>query len=172
VRFSGRSRHHSAEPSTDIEAAREAALKMLERTRRTRQDLARRLSEKGFAASAIDHVLERLASAGLVDDAEFARAFLAGRWGRRSAGWRRLERELRSRGISVDDIERGRAMLEAEVGTIDELSSARRLIAQAARRYQTLRPELRRRRLYALLVRRGFDGETIEQALRGDPESD
>src|SRR5437867_2392637 len=157
VRFSGRSRHHSAEPSTDIEAAREAALKMLERMR-TRQDLARRLSEKGFAASAIDHVLERLASAGLVDDAEFARAFLAGRWGRRSAGWRRLERELRSRGISVDDIERGRAMLEAEVGTIDELSSARRLIAQAARRYQTLRPELRRRRLYALLVRRGFDG--------------
>ena len=46
--------------------------------------------------AAIDEVLDRLAAVGLVDDVEYARAWLAGRWGRRSAGWRRLEQELRA----------------------------------------------------------------------------
>ena len=35
----------------------------------------------------------------------------------------------------------------------------------------TLEPRLRRQRLYALLMRRGFDGDTIEQALREGAEA-
>src|SRR5260221_4891926 len=93
-----------AERSTDPEAAREAALRLLERTRRTRSDLSRRLIERGFAPGTVDDVIERLKAVGLVDDAEFARAFLSGRWGRRAAGWRRLENDLRGRGIAGDDI--------------------------------------------------------------------
>ena len=46
-------RDPDAEPVADPEAAREAALKLLERTRRTRSDLARRLHDKGFAAPAV-----------------------------------------------------------------------------------------------------------------------
>ena len=38
------------------------------------------------------------------------------------------------------------------------------------RRYRAVEPRLRRQRLYALLARRGFDGDTIEAALR--PEAD
>jgi regulatory protein len=86
--------------SADPEAAREAALKLLDRARRTRNDLERRLAEKGFAPVTIAEVIERLSSVGLVDDVEYARAFLAGRWGRRAAGWRRLEQDLRGRGIA------------------------------------------------------------------------
>jgi SOS response regulatory protein OraA/RecX len=40
------------------------------------------------------------------------------------------------------------------------------VIAQAAKRYARLDPETRRRRLYALLARRGFDGDVIDAALR------
>ena len=94
----------SPEHAGDPEAAREAALRLLERTRRTRSDLSRRLREKGYDAAVIEQVLERLAGVGLVDDAEFARAFLKGRWGRRAAGWRRLEQDLRGRGVGADDI--------------------------------------------------------------------
>lgn len=152
--------------ATDLEAAREAALRLLERSRRTRTDLERRLRERGFTAPVIEQALERLAGVGLVDDVEYARAYLRGRWGRRPAGRRRLEQELRGRGVSVDDIEAARRRLIEETGPIDEVGAAQRVVAQAERRLRNLDPRVRRRRLYALLARRGFDGDTIEAALR------
>ncbi len=155
----------SPERAADPQAAREAALKLLERTRRTRADLARRLKDKGYVAAAIGPVLERLAGVGLIDDVEYARAYLRGRWGRRAAGWRRLEQELRGKGIGVEDIVLARQALEAEVGAVDEIAGARRVIEQAARRYQRLEPRVRSQRLYALLQRRGFDGDVIRRAL-------
>jgi len=149
----------------DPEAAREAALKLLDRSRRTRSDLARRLRDRGFEEAVIEQVLTRLEGVGLVDDAEYARAFLAGRWGRRPSGWRRLEADLRARGVPAEAIARGRAMLEEQSGAGDEVAAARRVVAQAARRYAALDPRVRRQRLWALLARRGFDGDVIEQAL-------
>src|SRR5262245_55806791 len=160
------------ERSANAPACREAALGLLERTRRTRADLVRRLSERGFERATIDAVLERLAELKLVDDAEYARAFLAGRWGRRAAGWRRLEQDLRGRGISPEDIRQGRARLEEQSGAADEVSAARRVVDQAERRYRALEPRIRRQRLYALLVRRGFDGDVITQALEPSSEKE
>jgi regulatory protein len=166
----GRSRPSalSAEHASDPEAAREAALRLLERTRRTRSDLARRLRDKGYAPAILDPVLDRLAAVGLVDDVEYASAFLTERWGRRAAGWRRLEGELRRRGVAPEDIAAARARREAREGIPDETASARKLVAQAARRYARLEPRVRRQRLYALLARRGFDGDVIEAALAGE----
>ena len=159
------------ERTRDPEACREAALKLLERSRRTRADLVRRLRDRGFAAEVVEPILDRLAGVGLVDDAEYARAFLAERWGRRAAGRRRLEQDLRQRGVGREDIERAFARFEDEPGPADEVRLARRVAAQAERRYAGVDPRVRRQRLYALLVRRGFDGDVIEQALRMEPES-
>ena len=150
----------------DPEAAREAALRLLERTRRTRSELTRKLREKGFAPELIAEVLDRLAGVGLVDDIEYARAFLAARLGRRTAGWRRLEMELRRRGVSAPDAAVARARLAEQQGDPDEVALARRVLSQVQARYASLEPRVRRQRLYALLTRRGFDGETIERAFR------
>jgi regulatory protein len=162
----------SGTPSEDLAAAREAALRLLERTRRPRSDLERRLRDRGFAPATVQEVLERLAGVGLVDDVEYARAWLAGRWGRRPSGWRRLEQELRARGIAAGDITVARSRLEEEQGGADEVTAARKVIAQAERRYHGLDARTRRQRLYALLVRRGFDGETIEQAMRAGEDAE
>jgi regulatory protein len=107
---------------------------------------------------------------GLLDDVEYARTFISERWGRRTAGWRRLEQELRGRGIAAEDIATARARFIDEQGGADEVRLARRVVSQAERRYAGVEPRVRRQRLYALLVRRGFDGDTIDQALR--PEQD
>lgn len=149
----------------DPAACREAALKLLERTRRTRLDLTRRLADKGYLPSLIEAVVERLAEVGLVDDAEYARAWLAGRWGRRPSGWRRLQQELRMKGVSDDDIEKARELLAERNSAPDETDSAAKLVAQARRRYARLDPRTQERRLYALLARRGYDGDTIRRAL-------
>ena len=166
------SRAVAAERAADPAAAREAALKLLERTRRTRADLARRLRDKGYEEPVVEQVLERLAGVGLIDDVEYARAFLAGRWGRRAAGWRVLEQDLRKRGVGREDIASARARFEEAQGPADEVRLARRVAEQAERRYARLDPRIRRQRLYALLARRGFDGDTIVQALREQATSD
>lgn len=150
----------------EVSAAREAALRLIERTRRTRSDLTRRLRDKGHAPAVIIETLDRLAGVGLVDDVEYARAFLAGRWGRRPAGLRRLEQQLRAKGVGADDIAAARAGIEQREGRADEVELARKVIATAERRYAALDPRARRQRLWALLMRRGFGGDTIEQALR------
>jgi len=161
-----------AERSSDPAACREAALRLLERQRRTRSDLERRLRDKAFADATVAEVLDRLAAVGLVDDVEYARAFMAGRRARRSAGARRIEQELRARGVGAEDIAAAAARLDVEQGGMDELSAARRVIAQAARRLQSLEPRVRRQRLYALLARRGFDGDVIRRALDLPEESE
>jgi regulatory protein len=149
----------------DPAACREAALKLLERTRRTRSDLERRLRDKGFAAPVVAGVLDRLAELGLVDDVEFARAWLAGRWGRRPSGWRRLQLELRAKGIAEADVLKARELLTERGGAPDEVASAAKLVEHARRRTARLDPRVERQRLYALLARHGYDSDTIRRAL-------
>lgn len=151
--------------ASDATACREAALKLLERTRRTRSDLEQRLKAKGYAAATIAPVLERLTEVGLIDDSEYARAWLAGRWGRKPSGWRRLQQELRSKGISDDDVERARDVLTERGSAPDEVESALKLVGQARRRYAKFDEQKQRQRLYALLARRGFSADVIRRAL-------
>jgi regulatory protein len=160
-----------ADRSIDPGACREAALRLLERQRRTRSDLERRLGDKGYAGATVAEVLDRLAGVGLVDDLEYARAFMAGRRARRAAGARRIEQELRARGVSAEDIVAASARLDAEQGGMDEVAAARKVVAQADRRSRGLEPRLRRQRLYALLARRGFDGDVIRRALEMPEEA-
>ena len=165
MRRPSRTRTPSAERSTDAAQCKEAALSLLEHSRRTRLQLTRRLRDRGYADATIDEVVSRLAGVGLVDDAEFARAWLAGRRNRRPAGKRRLEQELRARGVPAEAIEQGTARLDEERGPADEVANARRVVAQAERRYHGLEPRVRRQRLHALLARRGFDSDVIRRAL-------
>jgi regulatory protein len=151
--------------ATDPAACREAALKLLERTRRTRSDLTKRLKDKGYALATVEPVLERLAEVGLIDDAEYARAWLAGRWGRKPSGWRRLQQELRAKGISDDDVERARELLAERGNAPDEVESALKLVAQARKRYARLDEQKQRQRLYALLARHGYNADVIRRAL-------
>lgn len=154
------------ERAVDPEAVHEAALKLLERARRTRRQLEQKLRERGFARQAIEPVVTRLAEVGLVDDLEYASAFIRERLAARSASWRRLEQELRARGIDSETLKRARAETEQEAGGREsDAEAARRVLAQVARRYQKLDPRVRRQRLSALLARRGFDYSTISQVL-------
>ena len=158
-------RDPNAEPITDTDATREAALKLLDRKRRTRADLEKRLIDKGFARTVITSVVDRLAEVGLVDDQEFARAFLSGRWGRKPAGWSRLKQELKAKGINDESVAAAKVQIEERDGVVDEVESARKLVDQARHRYARDVPRKRQQKLYALLARRGFSGDVIRRAL-------
>ncbi|HOX42586.1 MAG TPA: regulatory protein RecX [Myxococcota bacterium] len=83
--------------------AHEAALRLLDVRERSRRELAGRLREKGFEPAQIEPELERLAEVGLLDDRRFA-CLRARALVRRGQGPRRIEADLRARGVSREDI--------------------------------------------------------------------
>jgi regulatory protein len=163
----------------EVERAREAALRLLDRTRKTRQQLERRLADKGFDAPVAAAALDRLARVGLVDDVEYARAYIRSKLARSAVGLRVIEGHLRARGIGAEDRARALAMLAAEAerdgddpgtdvhraGGAGERARAERALAPLLRRYRGLDPLEARARASAALMRRGFDHATARDVL-------
>lgn len=172
-----------------VERAREAALRLLDRTRKTRHQLERRLADKGFAAPVAAAALDRLARVGLVDDVEYARAFIRSRLARTGVGLRMMENQLRARGVSDADRARALADLDAEAaraeaadgdgelavwraGGAGERARAERALAPLLRRWRGLDPREARARATAALLRRGFDWATARDVLAALPAAD
>jgi regulatory protein len=155
--------------SPDIEKAREAALRMLDRSRRTRRELERRLGEAGHAREAIAAALDRLARVGVVDDAEYARAFARAKLAKRGIALRVVRQELKRRGVGDADLEEG---LAAFAGGDGERARAEQALLPLWRRHRALDPPERRARCAAALARRGFDYDTVRDVLEALRESE
>ena len=112
----------------------------------------------------MDDALESLQGCGLLDDARFARQLVRDLASRRLLASRVLRASLRQKGV---DGEVAEVALE-EAG--DEADRARALAEGRASRLRALPPEVAFRRLYALLLRRGYPpglaAETCREALR------
>jgi len=131
---------------------------------RSRFELEQILRRKGVPPEVGDPVLDRLTAAGLIDDEAFARAFVESRQRTRPRGRRGLAAELRRRGIAPPVIDR---VLADREETEDKVEAARRAVAAKLRALEGKPPELVRRRAEQFLLRRGFDYETIREALGG-----
>lgn len=154
--------------------AKESALLLLSFRPRSAGELRRRLAEKGYEADAVEDAVGRLSAAGVVDDASFAEMFVRDRVRLKPHGRRRLEVELRRKGVdaetaadAIDDV------LEREA--TDDLALARR----AAARFRVRSgedPRSARRRLHGFLARRGFGGDAVrtvaEEVLGGASPGD
>lgn len=132
--------------------ARRILLARLTDQPRTRAELAAHLATKGVPEEAATRVLDRFAEVGLIDDAAYARAWIGSRLAGRGLARRALAAELRRKGIP-DEI--ARAALE-EVDPDDEVEVARRLVRRKLRTTAGLAPQVRARRLVAMLARKGF----------------
>lgn len=140
---------------------REIAIALLARREYSRAELATRLQAKQVPADEIDVCLDELAEKGWQSDARFAASFIRTRV-LRGQGRRRIENDLRQRGVDGDVI---RAALEdvVEQEAIDWFELARDVLV---RRFdspsQTPKERAKRERF---LLGRGFDFEQIRYAL-------
>ncbi len=138
----------------DIEAAERAALRALARRAHARLDLQRRLVKKQHPPAAVEAALERLALRGLLDDRRFAEQYAALR-ATRGKGPVRLLRDLQAQGVERRTAEHAvRRALEEE--GIDPGLEARAVAAKRARQLAGLPAPVRKRRLLAFLMRRGY----------------
>ena len=158
-----------ADPET---VARTVVLRKLAAQARTRHELAAALEAREVPAAVASAVLDRMESVGLVDDAAFARDWVASRQQRRHLSRSALRRELQRKGVERELVEE--AVSEVDGG--DELRAARNLADRKLRSMSGLPREVRYRRLAGALARRGFgSGVTatvLEAALRTDADTD
>ena len=141
--------------------AREIALRQLTVRARTRVELARALARKQVPEEVARKVLDRLTEVGLIDDAVFARDWLAA-GGRRQKSRRVLLGELAEKGVDRELIDEAAAGLEAE----RDYEVARGFAARKANSLAGLEPEVRYRRLAGALARRGFASSVVAQVTR------
>lgn len=141
--------------------ARRDAIRAVGQRAVSRKRLIDRLRRKGHDAAVAGTVADELAAKGLVDDAAFA-ASLATSASRR-AGKRLVESKLRSRGIDRETAAKASAAAAKERDALaDALSLGR---ARFKRMSDKLTPDAKRRRLYSMLARRGYDSDVCRAVI-------
>lgn len=141
------------------EAAHEAALGFLSHRARSAAEVRRRLQRRGFDEAVIDAEIERLRRVGLLDDEAFARAWVAERERLAPRGRRLLRAELRQRGIGAEPA-------EAATAELDDRETALALARQRAEKVQAADYRGFAVKVGGFLLRRGFDHETAQEAVR------
>jgi regulatory protein len=152
----------AATPAHELESAvRDKCLSLLSQQPRTRAELERKLVRLEAPPDVIAQVLDRFTDVKLIDDAAFAAAYVRTGVGVRRRGTRSLKSELRMRGVSDDDIESATSEVDEDTERATALALATRRAASFAR----LAPEVRRRRLMGLLMRRGFSSAVVSSVM-------
>jgi len=145
-----------------VRRAKKVAFRYLARARTTKQ-VRERLLEEGFGEDVVGEVVGRLEELGLLDDREFARAWVEERL-RLRPRWRRAPKEeLLRKGISEEVAEEA---LDEELSEVDEARLAEGLLRRAEGRYRNLEPDKALRRMRDFLLRRGFSWEAVKEVTR------
>ncbi len=131
---------------------------------RSREELRRRLQQKGHDDEVVAGVLERLAGDGLLNDATFAHSYVADKRGLSGWGSARIRRGLAELGVDHVVIDAALGAAAAAEGDDAELERA----LAALRRRGAPQPPLdaARRRAYQALLRRGFSTAVAYAAIR------
>lgn len=144
--------------------AYERALDLLAGRPYSVRELRRRLIRKDVPVAEADAVVERLVAVGLLDDAAYAVAFTRSRLLGSGASSRRIRQELLRRGVAAEladsAIERVVADEEVDLGRVIERVARKKLTSMG-----DLEPLVLRRRLFAFLVRRGYDLDDVKRVV-------
>jgi regulatory protein len=141
--------------------AKDVALKFLSFRRRTEKQVREKLKKKEFDEKIIDATIDKLKEFDLINDLEFATSWVKDRLAFKPRGKKLLKQELWKKGIKKDIIEQVTDQL-----CQDEDKSAFQLVEKIKKRYKNLEPNVAKRRMFNLLLRRGFSYETTKYALK------
>jgi regulatory protein len=156
-------------PEADPESvARRILLDQLTGRARSRADLEKKLAQRHVPADVAARLLDRFEEVGLVDDAAFAREWVAQRQEGRGLARRALAQELRRKGID-DDVAREAL---GEVAEDDEVEAARMLVRRKLRSVRGLEADKAVRRLVGMLARKGHSSSVAYRVVREELEVD
>jgi regulatory protein len=132
---------------------------------RSMEELRRRLVAKEHPPEAVEIALMRLDEDGLLDDAAFARSYVADKRGLAGWGAQRIRHGLVEAGVSQGHIDA--ALIEDSPGDPDDAELRRALDVLRRRAPRSARPDAAaRRRAWQLLLRHGFASGVAYTAIR------
>jgi regulatory protein len=134
-------------------------IRCLERRLHSRSELKTKLRKYEYGDAMIDDVLDQLEQLGYIDDKRFAetRAELSAKY--KHHGPNRARVELARKGVPR---ETARQAVEHVYEAHDSSAVARDLARKKMKSLARLEPAVAKRRLYGMLLRRGFDYDTIK----------
>ncbi|MHB8843165.1 MAG: regulatory protein RecX [Nitrospirota bacterium] len=151
-----------------MKRAKNSAYRYLTIRSRSRSEVERKLRDREFPPDIISSVIDHLIKLGYVNDEKFARDWAASRVRSRGFGRRRLEQELRIKGIGHDIV---RTSLKGLFEEESELDVARREADKKLRTLSRFEPEVCKRRLAGFLERKGFSSEIIRIVIKAGIDS-
>lgn len=135
------------------------AFRLLSYRGRSEKEILERLKRYGYSEPVINTTMEELKNAGLIDDKKFAIMFAQDRLNLAKKGKRAIFTELLRKGVPKADVEEALKKLN------DETEVAKNLIEKYQKRYARLEPQKRKKKLYDLLLRRGFTFKTVDEVM-------
>jgi len=150
----------AVEERETLARARRDLERLLHYRPRSRHEAEQRLKQKGHRAEMIARLLDEAERRGWLNDEAFAKLWIADRLLGKPKSARALRRELLTKGLSKETIER--ALAKAD---LNEEELAWQLIQQRWPRYVGDEPSERERKLAAFLARRGFAPSLIRSTL-------
>jgi len=144
--------------------AKDIALKFLSYRMRSEKEVRDKLKNKEFVKDIIDEVIEDLKRVNLVDDYEFASAWIRDRISNNPRGKALLKQELYKKGIKEETIKK--VLREYFKDEDEELNLAKKLLEKRKKRYENLEKKVAKRRMMSFLLRRGFSYDIVKQVLK------
>jgi len=140
------------------------ALTLLTARAYTTRDLTRKLTQKGFERASIDETIDRLTANGLLNDEKFAEEFARQRLVVSGASRRRVEQQLAAKGISREVAASASTKVAEEEG-VDTIAAMEKIARKKLASLGNLDGHVKRRRVFGLLARKGYDLDDINQVL-------
>ena len=141
--------------------AKDIALRFLSFRRRTEKEVQDRLQKRDFDEKIIKRTIAKLKEYDLINDLEFATAWVKERLAYKPRGKKLLWQELWKKGIRKEIVDQVTQEL-----CQDEDKSVLELVEKIKKKYKNLEPQVAKRRMYGFLLRRGFSYESVKNALR------
>lgn len=140
------------------------ALDLLSARGYTVRNLRRKLVQKEFEADEVNAAIERLLNAGLLDDGKYAREYVRQKLTSGGSSVRRVRLDLIKRGVAGEEIN---SAIEAVVQEepVDIARSIDAAVKKKLASMGSLDPDVKRRRLFGFLARRGFEIADIRRSL-------
>lgn len=153
-------------PQDPESRARDTVYRLLATRARSKSELQQALARKGIDEDVASAVIQKFVDAGLVDDAEFAEAWVRSRHQYQGLGRKALGFELRRKGVSEQ------AVADA-LSTMDEQSEserARELVQRKLRTMNSADTTTKTRRLVGMLARKGYSEGLAFRVVREEIE--
>lgn len=145
---------------------RDYALKLLSIRPRSKEEIKGRLlwfsEKKGIPNKFVEKLIEELVFHNFLNDEEFANWWVEQRCSFRPKGQRAIRLELLEKKVDKEIIDR---VLKRKKKESSEFELAQKLVRKKTSLYKNEAPEIKKRKITSLLLRRGFDWETVKEVI-------